>query len=355
MFLNDAYLLTLDPFAVQLTETFGIRWYGLAYLVGFYCGYLIIRWMVRHGLSPVPADLAGDFVFTVALGTVIGGRLGYCLFYSPDLLISFRSRFPFWGVLAVNEGGMASHGGIIGIIVACLLFGRRHKLPAFHLFDLTTLGGTIGIFFGRIANFINGELVGRPAPTGYPFGVKFPQDILAWPGYEWARLETLTGVVEKMGITPTMWSDLLRRSVVEPQAFDTVTSTLQRIVSAVQSGNETVAIALAPVLVTRYPSQLIAALLEGLFLFTALMVIWRSPRRPGVVAGWFFCLYAVVRIFGERFRMPDLQIGFQLFGFTRGQWLSIIMVVLGILFLFTAARRKDAPLGGWVKSSTSTG
>lgn len=352
MFVNDAYLLTLDPFAIQITESFGIRWYGLAYLVGFYCGYLLIRWMARRGISPVPVELAGDFVFTAALGTVIGGRLGYCVFYSPDLLRSFRSDFPFWGVLAINEGGMASHGGIIGIIVACLLFGRRHHLPAFHLFDLTTLGGTIGIFFGRIANFINGELVGRAAPTGYRWGVKFPQDILAWPGHEWVRLETLTGVVEKVGFTPTMWSDLLRQSIGDPRAFDTMTTTLHRIIGAIQIGNEAVAAALAPLLVTRYPSQLIEAALEGLFLFTVLMLIWRTPRRPGVIAGWFFTLYATVRIIGEQFRMPDLQIGFQLFGLTRGQWLSIVMLALGALFLIVASRRKEAPLGGWKKQDS---
>jgi len=347
MFVNDAYLLTVDPFAIQVTEHFGIRWYGLAYLVGFYCGYLLIRWMARRGLSPVPVELAGDFVFTAALGTVIGGRLGYCLFYSPELLLSFRPHFPFWGVFAINEGGMASHGGIIGIIVACLLYGRRHKLPAFHLFDLTTLGGTIGIFFGRIANFINGELVGRPAPAGYPLGVKFPQDILAWPGHDWARLETLSSVVERLGIAPSTWSDLVQNGLRDPRAYETLTGTLHRIIGVVQSGNELVATTLAPLLVTRYPSQLIEALLEGLFLFVALMVIWRYPRRPGVIAGWFFTLYATVRIIGEQFRMPDLQLGFQLYGLTRGQWLSIVMLALGAVFLFAAARRKEAHLGGW--------
>ncbi|MFM1848446.1 MAG: prolipoprotein diacylglyceryl transferase [Pseudomonadota bacterium] len=347
MFINDAYLLTLDPFAIQLTATFGIRWYGLAYLVGFYCGYLLIRWFARRGISPIPAELAGDFVFTVALGTVIGGRLGYCLFYSPDLFLSFRSDFPFWGVLAINEGGMASHGGIIGIIIACVLFGRQHKLPAFHLFDLTTLGGTIGIFFGRIANFINGELVGRPAPDGYPLGVKFPQDILAWPGHEWARLETLAPAVEKVGVPSSQWGELLARSAADPRSFDTVTTVLHRIIDGIQGGSAPLSATLAPLLTTRYPSQLIEAGLEGLFLFVVLMLIWRIPRRPGVIAGWFFSLYAVVRIIGEQYRMPDLQIGYQLLGLTRGQWLSFAMLILGVIFLIVAARRHDKPLGGW--------
>jgi phosphatidylglycerol:prolipoprotein diacylglycerol transferase len=122
---------------------------------------------------------------------------------------------------------------------------------------------------------------------------------------------------------------------------------LHRITTAIQGGNEALATLLAPLLTTRYPSQLIAALLEGLLLFVVLMLVWRIPRRPGVIAGWFFSLYAVVRIIGEEYRLPDLQIGFQLFGLTRGQWLSLVMLIFGLIFLVVASRRREAPLGGW--------
>ena len=340
-----AWLHDLDPFAVQFTGSFGLRWYGLAYLAGFYLGYLLIRWFGRRGLSPVPPALAGDFVFTVALGTIVGGRLGYCLFYSPDLFLSFRSDFPFWGVLRINEGGMASHGGILGIVVTCLYYGRRHGLPAFHLFDLTTLGGALGIFFGRIANFVNGELVGRAAPAHLPWAVKFPQDILAWPAHEPARLSELTPAVEALGISGSTWMTWIQ------SAPGRVHEVLSSLIVAVQSGNEGVAAALKPVLTARHPSQLYEGLLEGAFLFVALMVIWRRPQKPGVIAGWFFVLYATVRIIGEQFRLPDLQIGYQLLGLTRGQWLSIIMLVLGTVFLVTTRRRTTPPLGGWAARS----
>ncbi|MCB0321056.1 MAG: prolipoprotein diacylglyceryl transferase, partial [Bdellovibrionales bacterium] len=145
--LPQPYFHAINPFAIQLTESFGIRWYGLAYLAGFLAGYFSIRWMVKHGKSPLPLELVGDFVFSVAMGCLVGGRLGYCFFYRPELFMDFRSAPPFWGVFAVNEGGMASHGGILGIILVCIWFGRRHKLLTWHLLDLTILGATLGIFF----------------------------------------------------------------------------------------------------------------------------------------------------------------------------------------------------------------
>src|SRR5690606_2859466 len=105
-------------------------------------------------------------------GTLIGGRLGYCLFYKPELLISFSSGFPFWGVLEVHKGGMASHGGILGIMVACWLFARREKIPTLHAIDVAAFGGQWGVIYGRIANFINGELYGREASEGFKWAVK---------------------------------------------------------------------------------------------------------------------------------------------------------------------------------------
>lgn len=355
MFTHDAYLLTLDPFAVQLSESFGIRWYGLAYLVGFLGGYLTMRWFSRRGISPLPVDLVFDFVCVVALGTIIGGRIGYCLFYSPDLFLTFRSSFPFWGVLAIHEGGMASHGGIIGIILACLWYARQHRLPALHLIDLTTLGGTLGVFFGRIANFINGELVGRPSPPGYAFGVKFPQDMYQWLGSERDRLANLTDVVPLLGTAASDWTLQVAQAGFNPTAYDAVATMTHRIVAAVQSGNTVVATTLAPHLTTRYPSQLIQAALEGLLLFIVLMALWRVPRRPGLIAASFIVLYAAVRIIGEHYRMPDVQIGFQLFGLTRGQWLSIVMLVIGIGLWVSLKRRAMPALGGWGRTPPQEG
>ena len=347
MFTADAYLMTLDPFAVQLGPTFGIRWYGLAYIAGFLVFYLLMAWFVRRRISPLPPERLGDLVTAVVLGTIVGGRLGYCVLYSPHLLISFRDTFPFWGVLALHEGGMASHGGILGIAVALAWCARKDRLPTLHLLDFATLGGASGIFFGRLANFINGELVGRAAPSGYPYGVKFPHDIYAWVGQERERLTGLTDVVALLGTPPAEWTARVARSVIDPTAYDQVTATLHRIVDAVQAGNTAVSVALAPHLTTRYPSQLIEALLEGLLLFIILFALWWKPRRPGLIAALFGILYPLARIFGEQFRLPDPHIGFELFGLTRGQWLSIAMFVVCAFFFAAVLRRPATNLGGW--------
>lgn len=348
-FSPDAYLHTLNPFAIHFSGNFGIRWYGLAYLAGFVIAYYIILYLAKRGLSQLKPEQVGDFVFSAALGTVVGGRLGYCLFYSPELFLKFSPAFPFWGVLAINEGGMASHGGIIGIIVASMLFARKHGISSLHLCDLTTLGGTAGIFFGRIANFVNGELVGRPVQSAIPWAVKFPQDILAWPGQDPERLSSLGNAVTKLGLPMENWQSAVSRLRWNDSSWGFVQHTLNQLVEAVQNGNQAVIAALRPLLDSRHPSQLYEAGLEGAFLFLCLTLLWRKPLKPGIIAGTFFVLYAVVRIIGEQFRMPDAQIGYQLFDLTRGQWLSIVMLILGGTALFLWSRRPVAPIGGWRK------
>src|SRR5262245_11050057 len=101
-FANHTYIHSLNPFAIQFTESFGIRWYGLAYLAGFISGYLIVRRRIMLGRTALKMDQLSDLVFQVAIGTIIGGRLGYCIFYSPSLFTHFSSNFPFWGALAIH-------------------------------------------------------------------------------------------------------------------------------------------------------------------------------------------------------------------------------------------------------------
>ena len=340
----DGYLHDINPFAIQFTQNFGLRWYGLSYLAGFYFGYLIIRWFSKRGLSPLTPQLAADFVFAVAVGTIVGGRLGYCIFYSPALLTEFNGTLPFWGVLAIHKGGMASHGGMIGIVAACIYFGRRHKVSPLHLFDLTALCGTIGIFFGRIANFINGELVGRPVVSDIPWAVKFPQDILSWPA---DKLQSIGECVARLGVSTDSWRGALTRFPYDMQSRNFVEGTLQSLVDRVQHHDLVVGACLRPHLLSRHPSQLYAALLEGAFLFVTLMFIWRAPRKPGVIAGCFFTLYAIVRIIGEQFRMPDPQIGYQIFGATRGQLLSLVLFIIGLGALYIWSMRPAPTMGGW--------
>lgn len=346
------YIHSLDPFAIQFTETFGIRWYGLAYLSGFVFGYLTCLWLIRKGRSALPeADLA-DFVTFMAIGVLAGGRLGYCLFYAPDLLVSWDSQFPFWGALKVNEGGMASHGGIFGVMLVCWFYAKRKKLPFLHVLDLTAIGGSIGFFFGRIANFINGELYGRVAPEGTWWAVKFPQEMLLWPKQEFNRLVDLGAVMDNLGsmqnslgeriqVNAEIWQNWLNNYYGrDGMARQNIYAGIEDLIQATQAGNAEVIQALGPLLSPRYPSQLVQSVLEGLLVFLALLWIWRKPQKPGVVGGWFGVLYCIARIIGEQFRMPDSHIGFQLFGLTRGQWISIGFLAFAMGYLIVAYRRK---------------
>lgn len=336
-----------DPFLWQISGNFGIRWYGLAYLSGFICAYYMIHKMALINKAQIPVRLVSDFITYCAIGILVGGRLGYVFFYSPDLLTQFKSEIPFWGVLAVNEGGMASHGGMIGLIFACMLFAKIHRLNSLHLFDWVAMCGPIGIFFGRIANFINGELVGRACEPNFPLGIKFPSDIFLWPSQEPTKMKALTAVVDKLGITNENWLNLLDKSKNEFTAQVTIHDTLNKIVTAIQDGNNAVTDALAPLLVLRHPSQLYAALGEGLILFSILWLIWYKPRKPGVIGSLFLVFYSIIRISDEQFRMPDVQIGFDSLGLTRGQVLSGGMLLIGLILFIFWSRRLAQPLGGW--------
>lgn len=338
--MDNAYLHAIDPFAIHIAGSIGIRWYGLSYLAGFFAAYLIMLTMARRGRSPLNQDLIADFVFSVALWTIIGGRLGYCLIYSRELLTKFSDSFPFWGVLAINEGGMASHGGITGIVIACILFARKHKASPFHLMDLTTLGGSLGIVFGRIANFINGELVGRPCAQDFALAVKFPQDILLWASKDRERLAALGSVADKLNISPDAWQTVLGSYDRHETRWEQLQSLLTTIIEAVQAGNQAVADALRPLLTARHPSQLYEALLEGAIVFIVLALVWRKPQAPGIITGIFFSVYAIGRIIGEQFRMPDPQIGFLWFGTTMGQLLSLALLLIGVVWILICKRSK---------------
>jgi phosphatidylglycerol:prolipoprotein diacylglycerol transferase len=336
-----------DPFLWQISGDFGIRWYGMAYLAGFICSFWLIYFMANNHRALIPVRLISDFITYCALGTMIGGRLGYVIFYSPDLLIRFKSEIPFWGVLAVNEGGMASHGGMIGLVVACMLFANKHNVQVLHLFDLVSFCGPIGIFFGRIANFINGELVGRESDPNFLLGVKFPADIMGWPKHDPEKLKQIAGVIEKMGMSVDRWLENVSKMREQASAREMVYDTLAKIIETIQSGGTAVKDALAPFLVARHPSQLYAAFGEGIFLFLCLLAIWYKPRKPGVIGAAFVIIYALVRIVDEQFRMPDEHLGYQLFDLTRGQWLSIGMLITGIVLLLFWGRRHATPIGGW--------
>lgn len=355
----DGYVLSLDPFALHIAGQFGIRWYSLAYLAGFVIGYLIACYMIqRKTTSLVSKTEVLDATTLIAVGALVGGRLGYCIFYAPHLLVEFGGSFPYWGLLKVYEGGMASHGGIAGVAFMCWLYARMKGHSFLHMMDLAVLGGSLGIFFGRIANFINGELYGRPSPEGYKWAVKFPNEIYLWTQNQVSKLLDLAPAAEALGrvqtragefldITAEVWSGWVMNYRTDTGSYNAVNLTLEALVRATEKGHVQVIEAMAPALTARYPSQLFQAVLEGLLVFVVLAVIWLKPRKPGVIAAWFGVIYAIGRILGEQFRMPDAHIGFQFLDLTRGQWLSIAMLSVALMMLTYVSRRSAQPTGGW--------
>ncbi len=156
----------LSPFLIRFTDTFGLRYYGLAYMLGFLTGFWLLNRYARAGRSRLPAAQIGDFMMVIIIGVLLGGRLGHFLLYQTSALRTDPLAF-----FRVWEGGMASHGGFIGVGVALWWFGRSSRIPALHLSDLIASTTAVGLMFGRIANFINGELWGKPATV--PWAVIF--------------------------------------------------------------------------------------------------------------------------------------------------------------------------------------
>jgi phosphatidylglycerol:prolipoprotein diacylglycerol transferase len=156
----------LSPFLIRFTENFGIRYYGISYLLGFVVGAWLLHLYRRTGQSLVPTEKISDLIIALVLGVMIGGRVGSFLLYHPALLIHDPLSF-----FRVWEGGMASHGGMAGVAIALIWFSRRQRIPFLHLGDLITSVAPAGLLFGRIANFINGELWGKPSTV--PWAVIF--------------------------------------------------------------------------------------------------------------------------------------------------------------------------------------
>lgn len=351
----ENYVHSISPIAVPLYGEVAIRWYGLAYLGGLLLGLVLMRVMSKKGGNLLNYEQLSDLVTWSALGVMIGGRVGYCVFYSRDLLFDFSMSFPFWGVLKVWEGGMASHGGFIGVLVSSYLFSKKHKIKFLHINDLTVLGGSLGFFFGRIANFINGELYGRAVEKPISWAVKFPQEMHEWLSYNQEKLLKLTSAADQFATAPgvpealqtTAWTQLIRRYAVDGQARETVRGFVAWLQDQAIQKNQEVLNVLSEVLTPRYPSQLIQAFLEGFCVFVILNIIWLKPRKPGVITAWFGILYAVARVVGEQFRKPDAHLGFQALGLTRGQWLSVAMIVASVLLLIYTTRANNEKVKGW--------
>ncbi|CAG0988563.1 Phosphatidylglycerol--prolipoprotein diacylglyceryl transferase [Phycisphaerales bacterium] len=341
-----AWLHDLSPFLIRFGDGFGIRWYGVSYLAGFLSAWWMLRWFSRSGLTPMTPQRLTDAMLALVVGVVVGGRLGYVLFYRPDLIGDFSSSFPWWGVLRLNEGGMASHGGMAGVIIAAFVVARGGKdskgvaaprVPVLHVLDLLAIACTPGLFFGRLANFVNGELLGEiVAKPGQPapwWSVKFPQEAYTSQAPE-GQVAALRPILDPYRL---------------PGEADEVV--YERVMHVLHSGGtaaRNVAAKLGPVISARHPSQLYQAAAEGLVLGALLWAVWRRPRKPGVVGCWFLLAYGVLRVLTELIRLPDAHLHVQRYlGLSRGQWLSVAMVAVGVVALGVVSRRKVERMGGW--------
>jgi phosphatidylglycerol---prolipoprotein diacylglyceryl transferase len=272
---------------------FALRWYALAYIAGILLGWRIAVALVkrpalwRGGEAPLSPSQVEDLLTGTILGIILGGRLGYVLFYRPGYYLQNPLE-----ILAVWEGGMSFHGGLLGVVIAAALFARRNAVSALSLADLMAVATPAGLLFGRIANFINAELWGRPSDV--PWAVVFPGEAAQDCGPEW------------------------------------------------------------PVPCARHPSQLYEAGLEGLLLGAVLLwIVARGGlRRPGLVAGLFFAGYGAARAFVEMFRQADAQyitaanpaghvVRFsETMGLTMGQVLSLPMLFAGLALIAAVLWRR---------------
>jgi phosphatidylglycerol:prolipoprotein diacylglycerol transferase len=295
------YLHNLSPFIVRFNDKGdGLHWYGLAYVMGFFCGWLVLRSLARHGYGELKPEETADFITYASLfGVVLGGRLGYMLLYNWDEFVQHPAI-----IFNIMDGGMASHGGIAGLALYTLYYSWRHKRSWTGLGDNLVVAAPAGIFFGRIANFINGELFGRI--TTVPWAVKFPTE------------------VHHSNFVPAVPTDLNYHAL--PQHSNEIINVMKGYPNGLQE--------LSAILNPRHPSQIYEALLEGALLFSVLYFVRiRSRHLPhGLLTAIFFLLYAAVRIFGEQFREPDSG-AHPIMGMTHGQFYSTFMIVVGLAFL----------------------
>ena len=266
----------IDPVALALGPL-KIHWYGLMYLIGFGAFWALGRYRTRRPDSGWTAPMVDDLLFYGVIGVIVGGRLGYMLFYGFDQILANPLN-----LLKVWQGGMSFHGGLIGVLIAMMLFGNRRGLGFFQVTDFIAPLVPLGLLAGRIGNFINGELWGRATEASWGMRLpcpRFPEQCRDLPlGTEWS--------------------------------------------------------------LALHPSQLYEAALEGLVLFLVLWIYSSRPRPTMAVSGLFLLGYGLFRGLVELVRVPDSHIGYLAFDWlTMGQILSLPMILAGILLLVLAYQR----------------
>ncbi len=261
----------LSPFLYQFSDTIGIRFYGLAYLLGFVGGAWMLSAYSRSGRSRLSKDDVPDLIVAIVIGVMVGGRLGSFFLYDGWRSLS---EDPF-ALLRVWEGGMASHGGFVGVALAMLWFARSRRQPFLHISDLIVSVAPLGLMLGRIANFINGELWGKVSQV--PWAVIFPDSAPGMPV-----------------------------SMIDPRHPSQLYA---------------------------------AALEGAVLLVFMQWRFWRTDvvqRQPGRLAGEFLIGYALMRMISEVFREPDVGIDL-IFGLSRGTFYSFFLIFAGVVVIWRAS------------------
>ena len=251
---------------------FEVRWYGLCYIIGFIVAYIFIRKNYAYKNINLKKDEYESLLFKLMLGVIIGGRLGYVLFYN----LQFYLQNPLQ-IFTVWQGGMSLHGGAIAVIIFGYLFAKKHNMKFYQLADPVMPIVSIGLFLGRLGNFINAELYGRI--TDKPWGMKFP-------------------IYNHLGVL----SDYTK---------------------------------------PRHPSQLYEAFLEGIILFFITYILFRKVKRSGIVFWSWIGLYGLFRFLVEFVREPDAQLGHLIGFMTMGQILSAIMIIVSVISIILLFRKKN--------------
>ena len=246
----------INPIFITL-GSFHIYWYGIMYLVAFLMASYIGNYYIKNNAVDISTENFSDLLFYIFLGVLLGGRIGYSIFYN----LSYTLENPV-SILYIWNGGMSFHGGFIGVFLSIIYFCKKANKPFFEITDFIVKLVPIGLFTGRIGNFINGELWG--SPTNLPWGVIF------------SKIDN----------------------------------------------------------VSRHPTQLYEALLEGLLLFIILNTFIPKNIKTSTVTAYFLIFYSLFRFSIEFFRVPDLHIGYLLFNWvTMGQILCVPMFILGLYIL----------------------
>ena len=258
----------IDPVLFEIGP-FAIRWYALAYIAGLIIGWRYCLWLASKPPLALARELFDDFLVWAIVGVLVGGRLGYVLFYKPLFYLENPLQIPM-----IWEGGMSFHGGMTGVILALYFYARGRKVPFLPMMDVVAVAGPIGLFFGRLANFINGELFGRV--TDVPWGMVFPHARQLYPDIEPA----------------TRHPSQLYEAALEGLALFIVLRVLTHTFGALKS--------------------------------------------PGLVTGTFLAGYAVARSIGEIFREPHALHALNIGPLTAGQIYSLPMLLAGLYLIWRA-------------------